>query len=266
MNSELIVRHFAKMGARAKVHSDVHRHRANRLQIDVRDDRHGPFFDIGIHPAALADTRVVDIRPEIRHLLLLTEQEDGKHKFLCGHDERHWFVAAVPEKAAVSTVQTAFDALKPMTVRAREIRFKVKPRMRNARRNAAFVRQGEWFFVPVASPIGINSQWILHNEPIRRGNGKPHMCEELVRQAGETVYMNARYPRGLSEVQYGRLLDRQPELRRMHWVVQRRNPTVFVRGKVRHADHKTIVLDGWHQVIMNTETEAVAMRHVSFID
>ena len=44
------------------------------------------------------------------------------------------------------------------------------------------------------------------------------------------------------------------------------NTLVFVRGKVRHPDHKTIVLHGWHQVLMNTETQAVAMRHVAFID
>lgn len=46
----------------------------------------------------------------------------------------------------------------------------------------------------------------------------------------------------------------------------RRNPSVFVRGKIRHADHKTITLDDWHRVLMNTETESVAMRHVAFID
>jgi len=52
----------------------------------------------------------------------------------------------------------------------------------------------------------------------------------------------------------------------LQWVTQRRNPGVFVRGKIRHADHKTIVLDGWHQVLLNTETQSVAMRHVAFID
>ena len=40
----------------------------------------------------------------------------------------------------------------------------------------------------------------------------------------------------------------------------RRNAGVYVRGKVRHADHKTIVLHGWHRVLMNTEGEAKAMR------
>ncbi|HWL09059.1 MAG TPA: hypothetical protein VNQ76_11670 [Planctomicrobium sp.] len=61
-------------------------------------------------------------------------------------------------------------------------------------------------------------------------------------------------------------ISRRPEMRHLHWVTQRRNPTVFVRGKIRHADHKTIMLNGWHQVLMNTETQAIAMRHVAFID
>jgi hypothetical protein len=35
-----------------------------------------------------------------------------KHKLLCGHDERHWFIAAVPESAPVGTVRSAKEALK----------------------------------------------------------------------------------------------------------------------------------------------------------
>jgi len=46
----------------------------------------------------------------------------------------------------------------------------------------------------------------------------------------------------------------------------RRNASVNVRGRVRHADHKTIVLHGWHRVLMNTEGEAKAMRNVAFLD
>ena len=41
---------------------------------------------------------------------------------------------------------------------------------------------------------------------------------------------------------------------------------MFVRGKIRHPDHKTIVLGEWRQVLMNTETQSLAMRHVAFID
>jgi hypothetical protein len=80
------------------------------------------------------------------------------------------------------------------------------------------------------------------------------------------VYVSPRHPNRLTAAQYRKLISRKPKLRNIGWVSQRRNPGVFVRGKVRQADHKTIVLDGWHQVLMNTETESVAMRHVAFID
>ena len=41
-----------------------------------------------------------------------------KQKFLCGHDERHWFVAAVPEDArGVTGVVAAKAALQPALVR-----------------------------------------------------------------------------------------------------------------------------------------------------
>jgi hypothetical protein len=46
----------------------------------------------------------------------------------------------------------------------------------------------------------------------------------------------------------------------------RREPSVYVRGRVSHLDHKTIVLDNWHRVLMNTEREAPGMEHVVFLD
>lgn len=45
-----------------------------------------------------------------------------------------------------------------------------------------------------------------------------------------------------------------------------RNPRVFVRGTVRHSGHKTIFLNGWHEVFVNTESRATAMRDVAFLD
>jgi len=266
MNAHVIGRHFDKIGARAKVHPEMRRNRTDGVTIDIGHDGEGEFFDIATGRTSPADLRVVDVQPRIRHLLLMSEQEDGKHKFLCGHDERHWFVAAVPERASVSNVKTAFEALKPVAVRQREDQLKVRSRKRNRRRNEAFVRQGEWFFVPVPQWGRVDERLILRNESIARGGGKPHICEELVRQGGELVYVSPQHPRPLTEPEYRRLISRQPRLRSLQWFTQRRNPQVFVRGKVRHADHKTIVLGGWHQVLMNTETQAMAMRHVAFID
>jgi hypothetical protein len=88
----------------------------------------------------------------------------------------------------------------------------------------------------------------------------------LVRFGGETVYVSNKYPNGVTQAEHRKLISRKSELAKDNWVTQRRNPAVFVRGTVRHPDHKTIVLNGWHQVLMNTETQAVAMRHVAFID
>lgn len=41
---------------------------------------------------------------------------------------------------------------------------------------------------------------------------------------------------------------------------------LYVRGKITHADHATLVLDGWHKVLMNLENRAKAMRMVRFLD
>jgi hypothetical protein len=265
MNTNLITRQFTRIGARAKVHTEQRRTARSGVSIDIGHDKRGEFFDIAIGRDAPDELTVLDAQPQLRHLLLMSRQNDGKHKFLCGHDERHWFVAAVPERATTSTVKTAFEALRPAAVQAELNRRNVKRKNRNRRRNEAFLRQGEWFFVPVADrqfpPL-----LILQNEPLRRGGGKPHMCEELVRSGGQLVYVSVQHPNGLTEGQYRKLISRKPELRRLRWVAQRRNPGVFVRGKIRHADHKTIALDGWHLVLMNTETQAAAMRHVAFID
>jgi hypothetical protein len=266
MDPQMLERHFAKIGARAKLRTDPRRSREESMAIDVRADRAGEYFDLLVGPRSTAELAVIDMHPQLRHLVLMSRDDDGKHKFLCGHDERHWFVAAVPESRAVSTVATAIEALKPDGVRWRERRLPLKPRNRYRRRNPVFVRQGEWFFVPMGPRFRVNAGLILQNEPLRRAGGKPHMVEELTRDGGEAVYVCAEYPNGLTPRQYQVLLSRKPTLRGLGWIVQRRNPLVFVRGKVRHADHKTIVLHGWHQVLMNTENQSAAMRHVAFID
>jgi len=164
MNAHVIERQFDKIGARAKVHADPELF-GGAILIDIGRDGAGEFFDIGV--GRTRDVDVVDARPRIRHLLLMSRQSDGKHKFLCGHDERHWFVAAVPERASVSNVQTAFEALKPAAVQHRVEQLKVKPRKRNRRRNEAFIRQGEWFFVPVER-MRIDERWVLRQRRTRQ--------------------------------------------------------------------------------------------------
>jgi hypothetical protein len=80
------------------------------------------------------------------------------------------------------------------------------------------------------------------------------------------VYVCGRYPRGVTENQYRKLLSRNAAARTWGWQTMRRNPAVFVRGRIRHTDHRTIVLREWHRVLMNTENQSAARRNVAFLD
>ena len=264
MNVALLQRRFERIGARVEV-NDMSK-RIGRAGIDIRTDDDGEFFDILVVPGDAVEYVVTDVRPEMRHLLLMARRGDEKQKFLCGHDERHWFVCAVPGRS-VASVAGAMQALQPAEVRwraARRIR-RIKDRLR--RRNAAFVRQGEWFFVPVPDGAVPKSSVILRNEPISRGRGsKPHVCQELCRTGGELVYVSARRPVGITEAQYAALVRQRPSAANWGWTRMTRGAAFYVRGRVSHADHKTVALKTWHRVLMNTEGQAEGAESVVFLD
>jgi hypothetical protein len=268
MDAILLDNKFARMGARLKVADRPSRRTrtAGALSLDVRADRTGEFFEIVRRPDADAEVVVLDVRPADRHLLLLVRENGEKHKFLCGHDERHWFVAGIPESAPVGTVRQAKEALKPAEVRAAQARQGLRAEARNRRKNSAYRRQGEWFFLP-APGLAVNESLVLRDEPLTRGNGgKPHWAEFCFRTGGETVHVCSRHPNGVSEAQHRKILAGNPKARGWGWRTMRRNPGVYVRGRIRHADHRTIVLHGWHRVLMNTESQSKAMRNVAFLD
>ena len=52
-----------------------------------------------------------------------------------------------------------------------------------------------------------NAMAVLKNEPVRRGAGKPHVCQFLARSEGEQVYVCGRYPNGLTTQEYRDLPD-----------------------------------------------------------
>ena len=278
METEHLEQAFRVMGARLKVGKQrrFRRWRAQprRFELDVSHDRKGEFFEIRLAPDVDPDAVVLNTQPKDRHLLLMVkgagdeENADGAkdiQKFLCGHDERSWFVAAVPEKSGASTVRDAMEALKPSGVRASQYRHYVKTKNRNKRKNRGFVRQGEWFFVP-RPDVQIDDDVVLENEPLIRGGGKPHIAQHLFRHGGTLVYTCTRFPDGLTEGQYEALIHDRPEMAKLPWQVRSRNPRAFVKGKVRHPDHKTIELKSWHEVLVNTESESAAMRNVAFLD
>src|SRR5690349_10116843 len=165
MDSELLEGRFARMGARLKVEERAPWDRDGGLQnvtIDVQWDRQGEFFAIRTRPESRAELEVIDLQPAERHLLLQLREGDAKLKFLCGHDERQWFVAGVPDRAGVGTVEAAMEALKPLEVQRAQVRAKVKTEDRKRRKNAAYRRQGEWFFLPVPD-LAVEERLVLRH-------------------------------------------------------------------------------------------------------
>src|SRR5207245_11809754 len=75
-----------------------------------------------------------------------------------------------------------------------------------------------------------------------------------------------RYPNGLTVPEYEKLLQRTPDAKRWAWRAMVRDARVYVRGQIRHSDHKTVGVHVWHRVFMNTESRAMAMRNVAFLD
>jgi len=264
------------MGARLKVQEIPSRWRLGDREwinpadfaVDIRHDGAGEFFELRVptHLRETLDVSVTQAEPKLRHLLLFVRKTGAKPQldpFLCGHDEREWFVAAVPGGA--SSVRQAMDALQPRDVREALARRQLSSRKRYARKNRAFRRQGEWFFVPEPSFV-VNEKLVLCNEPLRRGAGKPHIVEQLYRSGGETVHVCRAHPNGVTPEEHRSILQRNPAAARWGWQVMRRNPGVYARGAVRHSDHATITLPFWHRVIMNTETQSRTMANVAFLD
>jgi len=255
---------FLKMGARVKVHATPH---VNDVEVNVRRDRAGEYFIVR-HREDVA-VAVLEVAPWNRHLVLaahapqLQGEPEADATFLCGHDEQHWFVAAVPETAAARTVQAAKDALKPAEVWQSIEEHGLPLGQRDGRRTEAFLRQGEWFFLP-RPWLEVPNTDILENEPIRRGAGKPHMCRYLYRVGGVPVYVSIEQPNGITAAEFHKLP--KAERRGGRWRKMVREARVYVKGSVAHPDHKTIWLAYWHQVVMNTETQARSMRNVAFLD
>jgi hypothetical protein len=283
MDQTLLAEKFAKIGANLKfiVLGERRRVMSSRLpvDIDVIQGRLGEEFEIEYNPDVDFDLSVLDLRPRDKHLLLMLKcpsEGNGsssveKVRFLCGHDERHYFVCGIPDDARVSTVRQAKLALLPEAlVQAHTLR-KGKPGDLLKRKNVTGLRQGEWLFVKVDNFEPRSTALIRRNEPISRGaRSKPHICEELYAGGGETVYYHPRYaPSGVTESE---MLVLRSELEttgvsiRGSFKLRTRDAEVYVRGYVRHPDHKTIVLHGWHRVLMNREAESKASVAIAFLD
>jgi hypothetical protein len=98
------------------------------------------------------------------------------------------------------------------------------------------------------------------------GRGKAHVCQFAYRGGGNNVYVCSHYRTGVTPEHYAHILATNPKAKNWDWRPMLRDATVHVRGRVWHPDHKTVVLNGWHRVLMNTENLAPGARNVVFLD
>lgn len=257
MDTKNVEKHFGRVGATVRVTEPRNKWR-QRFGIDIVNDGDGEHFVIEVPQSEEVELLPLEVRPDLRHLLLMVrrgEKDDLtskviKDKYLCGHDERHWFVAGVEENT--TTVLGAIESLRPGELSGGLAR-KVRPKNLLRRRNSVFVRQGEWFFVPMPN-FTAKEALVLRNEPISRGDGgKPHWCQELYRDGGMPVYVCSRHPRGVATERYLQIVARKAEAKSWDWRIMRRDAVVYARGRISHPDHKTIELPFWHRVLMNSE-------------
>ena len=208
-----ITKAFEAIGAEVLVETS-----GDTFEIDVQRSGDREVYRLKYPETNTIDAEVLDVKPKLRHLVLdvFGWRQTISERFLCGHDEQHWFVASLPFSRANMTVRGAMEALKPEVVLREQKRKGVKHR-RNRRKTAAYVRQGEWFFLP--RPKMHVGDRATRNGRLIRGNGKPHRVEWLYR------------PEGRDET--------------------------FVRGAVSHPDHETIYLEVWHRVVQNNEAEPI---------
>lgn len=97
MRHDQLIRQFDSIGARLKIRSVESQgvrfgaQDSAAYQFDIRSDRRGEYFDLGV-TSKETEFHLLQAHPKERHLLLLAG--DGR-RYLCGRDERHWFVAGV---------------------------------------------------------------------------------------------------------------------------------------------------------------------------
>src|SRR5262249_16437900 len=147
--------------------------------------------------------------------------------FLWGHDERHWFAAALPAAGDVGDVESAKAALKPELVQTLERRKRCGKRPRHS---DVSMRQGEWFFIPCRH-ASIDWDRVIEGGQLVRGAGsKPHCCEFLF-EDGDREFVCNRYPKlAFFEPEYREILKTRRKAKRWNWRPLPFDPDVYVRG------------------------------------
>ena len=142
--------------------------------------------------------RVIDVDCKARQLILLVKEPERQYKvrrwdyikrdyveemqktpnnlrkLLCGFDEKHLFIAQLPDnQRVVNKIKDAHRILKPQII------------AKNKKKNNRIKRQGEWFFIPITHKeqelINLYQKNVLKKVRIGNGGGNPHIANQLLR-------------------------------------------------------------------------------------
>lgn len=205
--------------------------------------------------------RVLDIDPKKQQLVLMVKEPAREFKIrnrfvsshapeseqfqtvktpsvarrvLMGMDETHLFVTQLPSNGPITTIKQAHDALRPRLVHETK----------------GWKRQGEWFFVPVTASearilaSGENCR-LSHDRDVEdatsRGTGRvararfrTHQAKDRMDYFGDPAIRPSVFPAASPD--------------------RAIRPTkIFVRGDIKHPDHKNLKLRDWHRVMLNLE-------------
>ncbi|MBR0191485.1 MAG: hypothetical protein IJQ31_05410 [Thermoguttaceae bacterium] len=248
-----IINAFKKIGANAVINllkpGPVSRKR-REFRISIREDRqkHASCFVLDVRDETQVHVPDVSVKDHALLLKVHWTNEQGRiirEDFLCGRDDHGWFVSTLKSNSSHS-VEEAFESLRPEEI-TRELREKKVPRSRqNKHRNEVFVRQGEWFFVPM--PPGFEPKGAVREKERLGVRGKPHIAD-FVYSEGVVRYTHKRFLNLFTREEVAQF-EKEGEVGfRPVFIVQE----AFAKGRVVHPDHRTVFLDGWHRVVPNTE-------------
>ncbi len=173
------------------------------------------------------------LRIEGTQLYYLEKTPAAVRYFLMGVDERQLFIAQL--RGAATTVAEARKSLGSTVI------------FSDGARKNSLNRQGEWFFLEVNPDVRDRiDRAIKKNQAIVKK--KTNIGDQFGRRGGN--------PHTVDEMVLVRRADINPESKehRVSGVV------VYVRGAVRHKDHKTIKFNHWREVVANNEGSATGQR------
>jgi hypothetical protein len=160
--------------------------------------------------------------------------------FLMGVDERQLFIAQLTAPAV-----TVAEARKLL---GRSVQF-----AEGKRRGSSIDRQGEWFFLETSQDqrqtldtllkknlLVVQKKQVIGDHMGRGGN--PHTVDELIATGDRPD--NVETLEIMNGLRHGKNKD-------LPYPIRERK--VFIRGRVRHQDHKTITFHQWREVVANNE-------------